>query len=229
VSVPNPSAESTIDLSIRRASTAEHVADALREAIVERKLKPGTPLREGAIAGSVGVSRNTVREAFRLLAREGIVKHNLHRGVVVTRLSEEDVADIYAVRRVIEGAAVGTRRGLTEEDVAALDEPVRALERARRGRDWRRIVDNDLRFHRRLVRLHRSPRLEQLHAAVLTELRLAASIFDRLYEDAGHVDDHREIYELLVRGEHGRCRKLLDRHLVDAEGLLRRIVREDGD
>jgi DNA-binding GntR family transcriptional regulator len=229
LSVPREAVAGPLELSIKRTSTAEQVAEALREAIVARELKPGTPLRESFIASSAGVSRNTVREAFRLLTREGLVNHNLHHGVVVTKLSEDDVADIYAVRRVVEGAAVGGRRTLTAAEVSALREPLDDLERARGEHDWRGIVDNDLRFHRQLVRLQGSPRLESFHAGLLMELRLAAAIFDRLYEDGGGVDQHREIFELFVSGERGRCRRLLDRHLIEAEGLLRQIVREEVD
>jgi DNA-binding GntR family transcriptional regulator len=218
---------SEVKLSIERTSTAEHVADALREAIFGGDLRPGSPLREGAISNSVGVSRNTVREAFRLLSREGLVKHVLHHGVVVTQLSEADVDDIYAVRIVIELAALGRRsRRLSLDELAGLAEAVEELERGLGEHDWRRIVDNDFRFHRELVKLLHSPRLEQVHASALMELRLLASTFDRLYENAAQVHEHRLIYELLERNERARCRKLLEEHLSAAEVLLCRIARE---
>jgi DNA-binding GntR family transcriptional regulator len=41
------------------------------------------------------------------------------------------------------------------------------------------------------------------------------------------IEEHREIFDLLVGGERGRCRQLLERHLNDAETLLRQIVREE--
>jgi DNA-binding GntR family transcriptional regulator len=224
---PDPLADGAPALFIKRTSSAEQLADALRNAIVGRDLRPGSPLRESSISSSAGVSRNTVREAFRLLTREGLVSHTLHHGVVVTELSEQDVADIYAARRIVEGTAVVKRRPLTTTEIAGLREPLDELEDARREHDWRRIVDNDLRFHRNLGRLHRSARLESFHAGLLMELRLVASISDRLYEDAGGIDQHREIFELLIRGERARCRRLLDRHLIEAESLLRQIVHEE--
>ena len=51
-------------LQIKRASTAEQVAEALREMILRGEIEQGQPLREVALAASIGVSRNTMREAI---------------------------------------------------------------------------------------------------------------------------------------------------------------------
>jgi len=66
-----------------RASTAEHAADVLRRQIAQGRLRPGTRLREEQVSAAFSISRNTVREAFRLLSHERLVDHTLHRGVHV--------------------------------------------------------------------------------------------------------------------------------------------------
>src|SRR5215471_17284471 len=76
---------------IDRTSTAERVADALRDLITQGDLPAGTPLREQQLVGSLDVSRNTLREAFRLLGRERLVDYTLHRGVAVREVDEADV------------------------------------------------------------------------------------------------------------------------------------------
>jgi DNA-binding transcriptional regulator YhcF (GntR family) len=93
-------------LEIKKASTAEQVAEALRAMILSGQVAQGRPLREVALAERIGVSRNTMREAIRILAREGLVAHELHKGAVVTTLAERDVEDIFRVRRALELAAV---------------------------------------------------------------------------------------------------------------------------
>ena len=45
------------------------------------------------------VSRNTLREAFRLLSHEGLLVHELHRGVFVRELDEADLVDLYRLRQ----------------------------------------------------------------------------------------------------------------------------------
>src|SRR6266446_586859 len=87
---------------INRISVADQVASILRRRILDGELLPGTALQEVPMATSLGVSRNTVREATRILSLEGLLKRSAHRGVAVAQLSLEDVAEIYRVRRRLE-------------------------------------------------------------------------------------------------------------------------------
>jgi len=73
-------------------SVADQVASILRRRILDGELLPGTALQEVPMATSLGVSRNTVREATRILSLEGLLKRSAHRGVAVAQLSLEDVA-----------------------------------------------------------------------------------------------------------------------------------------
>ena len=91
--------------AIQRQSTTEQAAAALRDAILSGEIPPGTPLREAALAAELGVSRNTLREAARLLGGEGLVRHQMNRGIVVAEITAADVRDIYAARAAIETAA----------------------------------------------------------------------------------------------------------------------------
>ena len=86
----------------RRESTAEAVAAVLRAQIAGGAIRPGTQLREEHIASALEVSRNTVREAFRLLSHERLVEHTLHRGVFVRVSGPQEVRDIYRTRRFVE-------------------------------------------------------------------------------------------------------------------------------
>ena len=68
---------------IHRVSVADQVASVLRQQILTGELRPGMPLQEAPLATSLGVSRNTMREATRILSLEGLLKRRIHRGVVV--------------------------------------------------------------------------------------------------------------------------------------------------
>src|SRR5215468_9117912 len=91
---------------IHRVSVADQVAAVLRQRILTGELRPGMPLQEMSLAVSLGVSRNTMREATRILSLEGLLKRNAHRGVAVCQLSAKDVQEIYSLRRMLEIAAV---------------------------------------------------------------------------------------------------------------------------
>src|SRR5689334_10494135 len=86
----------------RRLSTAEHAAAVLRAQITYGALPPCTRLREEEVAESFDISRNTVREVFRLLAHERLVEHVAYRGVHIRRLGAADISSMYLTRRLIE-------------------------------------------------------------------------------------------------------------------------------
>ena len=94
---------------LERASTAQKVADMLRERVLDGELAPGLRLSEEAIGGALGVSRNTLREAFRLLTRDRLLVHEHSRGVFVRRPTADDVRDLYKARRVLDEVAATIR------------------------------------------------------------------------------------------------------------------------
>jgi DNA-binding GntR family transcriptional regulator len=212
-------------LEIKRASTAEQVADALRTMIVRGELEPGAPLREVSMAASIGISRNTMREAIRLLAREGLVTHNMHRGALVTRLTEEDVVDIFRVRRTLEIEAVQASAHASRDQLAPLEATLRRFEQAAEEDSYESIIDSDVEFHERLVGMLGSPRLDRFFRAIQAELRLCLSITDTHDQPDRLIAEHRELYELLAAGRQADCIERMTEHLIQAEALVKDIVR----
>ncbi|HVY14424.1 MAG TPA: GntR family transcriptional regulator [Rhodopila sp.] len=101
--------QSTAPVGFRRIG-AEHaplrdqVAENLRLAILEGRLKPGERLIEDRLAEEFGVSRNPIREAIRTLASEGLIEVNARRGAVVTTLTPEEAEELLEVRATLEAA-----------------------------------------------------------------------------------------------------------------------------
>src|SRR3989449_10024938 len=203
---------------INRVSVADQVASILRRRILDGELLPGTALQEVPMATSLGVSRNTVREATRILSLEGLLKRRAHRGVAVAQLSLEDVAEIYRLRHLLEIPAV---RAAKTEDSDVLTEMRRALEgyeEAVEGVDWVRAVRFDLSFHTLLIRFHRNRRLESFYQKLIGELRMGMVLVDRGHDDPGRlVPAHRRLYQLLLAGKLKQCAALLAQHLDDSE------------
>src|SRR3954462_10677151 len=102
-------------LSLEHSSTVERVADELRRAVFEGEIESGTPLREVALAESLGVSRPTVREALALLVAEGLATREPNRGVSVSSPDPESVRDVSNARTVLETAGVRNWSNATEE------------------------------------------------------------------------------------------------------------------
>lgn len=225
------SAETMVDFPvIERSSTSDAVAGALRTRITGGDLAPGIPLPEIALTESMGVSRNTTREALRILTREGLVAHHMHRGATVAVLSEEDVTDIFEVRRTLEMAAVEASRELDFERLAPLRAAVADIAAAAAAHEPSRWVKSDVEFHRRLVGLLESTRLNRFFEQLQGELWLCLALITRRPEEPDPlIEEHGELCELMANGEQDACRLRLERHLANSEENLKSIARSIAD
>jgi GntR family transcriptional regulator, rspAB operon transcriptional repressor len=116
----------------RRATRANRVFDAVRQAIVQLQLRPGNLLSEAEIARQLGVSRQPVREAFIKLAEVGLVEVRPQRGTFVVLISIREVQNARFIREAIEVAVV--RKAALEATDARIKELRRIIEeQARMG------------------------------------------------------------------------------------------------
>ncbi|MGC5010538.1 GntR family transcriptional regulator [Streptosporangium sp. DT93] len=204
-----------------RSSTAEKVADILRDRIADGSFVPGERLSEESIGAVLEVSRNTLREAFRLLGHERLLEHRLNRGVFVRVLSAEDVADIYRVRRVIEGAAVRSGANVTPAALAMIKEAVSEASLAAGEGRWQDVGTANIRFHQNLAALNGSPRLNETMRQLLAELRLVFHVMrnPRSFHEP-FVARNLELVELIEGGRTAEAERALENYLNDAEELL---------
>ncbi|MEF3117291.1 GntR family transcriptional regulator [Streptomyces chrestomyceticus] len=203
-----------------RSSTAERVADILRDRITEGYFPPGARLSEESIGGALGVSRNTLREAFRLLTHERLLVHQLNRGVFVRIVTVADLDDIYRVRTLVECAAVRSL-GEPPHPVGAMEAAVVAGETAFEERAWRDLGTANLRFHQAVAGLAGSPRTDELMRGVLAELRLVFHVMDdpRRFH-APYLTRNRQILEELQAGDGAAAELLLESYLEDSRVQL---------
>ena len=97
----------------------------LREDILSGKYEENEELREVAIGEELGVSRTPVREAFRQLELEGLIRIIPNKGAYVTGISAKDVKDIYMIRSRLEGlAARWATENITDEQLEEMEENV---------------------------------------------------------------------------------------------------------
>ena len=197
-------------------SVADRVADELRLQLAEGVLLPGARLTESTIAEDLGVSRNTVREAFAELASERLVVRHPNRGVFVASLEAGDIHDVYTVRRVIEVSAI--RGGGSPEAVAAVRAAVEEGKIAAAANDDEGLGTANQHFHKAIVALAGSRRLNTIMSQVLAEMRL---FFHKATMDAhfysGYLKDNEEICVALEAGELDRAAELLLAYLDRSE------------
>src|SRR5246500_1608999 len=199
---------------IHRVSIADQVAGILRQRVLTGELRPGTSLQEIPLAESMGVSRNTMREAMRILSLEGLLKRSIHRGIAVAQLSLKDVHEIYHVRRVLEISAVLAASEPAPDLLRELRAALEQYEDAVRASDWVNAVSHDLHFHSLLICFLGNKRLEAFYQKTIGELRMGMVLVDRRHDQPDIlVPVHRKLYQLLTAGKLKECATVLSRHL----------------
>ena len=209
--------------AIRRQTTVTLVADELRRRIMAGAIPEGQQLRQEALAADLGVSRIPVREALRQLEAEGFVSIASHRGAVVSKLSLDEIAELFELRIRLEcwllGLAVPQMRGSDlEEAEAALETMISN----RKIENWGQL---NWQFHAALY----GP---SGRTATLRILRRISENMDRYIRlqislTSGQLKAHREHKQLLQlcrAGNVSRAVATLEEHIVDVrDGLMRQL------
>ncbi len=220
-----PLSELPLHVPLDRRAAASQIAERVRESILRGDMEPGRPLREADLAAAFHVTRNTVREALRLLSQEGLTSHQVHRGVAVRRLTTEEVKQVFGVRAIVETAVAERAGSLTQEEMASLQAPLTASERAaEKSRDYPEVLRQNLEFHRRLVALMGNPRLDQVFDELAAEVTLALV---SLHADVAGpwLQRNRALLRLLGEGKARQFRSEMRRYLDDSlEDVLARIA-----
>jgi DNA-binding GntR family transcriptional regulator len=235
MSTPSPASPFTETPRPRRLRVADEVAGILRDAIlqgIDGVYAPGTQLTEVSTSRALGVSRATLREAFGLLAQEGLLTISPHRGTYVSDITADDVREIYLVRRTLELSAVEHINDAPPGTLALLRDAIDRMHRADEAGQWHGLVDADLLFHQRLVASLGSETLTQVYGQVTSRMRLCMLILDRMSRMQPEaiisearslpiVDSHAEIVDLMAAGRAARARTRLARIIrLDERYLL---------
>lgn len=201
-----------------------HAADRLRTMIADGALAPGAKLSEQALSGELGISRNTLREAFAMLAAENLVARLPNRGGFVTDPTADDVRDLYAARLVLETGAVLWGE-LDGPAVARLREIVAAALTAVEAGDAPTMADANQRFHREIVAAAGSRALLAEMDRALARMRL---VFHAMTDEpgfhAGYAHRNSEVLAALEAGDRARAVELLRDSLSAArDEILARV------
>ncbi|WP_188407767.1 GntR family transcriptional regulator [Agaricicola taiwanensis] len=204
----------------RRDRTLTLVArDRLEELILTGELQAGSRLNELTLSRQLGVSRGPIREAARLLERDGLVSSIANQGVFVRQLSVEDAVELYEMRAVIAGYAcscLAKRAG--KEEKAELRRLVEEMDQCIievREDDY--FVLN-LRFHDRIAELSGGRRTSELYSSLGKEVRLLRRRVLR-GKDAMEFSngEHKEILKAIELGDVATARDAAEQHHISGK------------
>jgi DNA-binding GntR family transcriptional regulator len=209
-----------------RGGMPDAVASALREAILNGDLEPGAWLREAEVARELNVSRTPVRDAFRMLAAEGLVSINVNQGAIVTPMTSDDILELYVMRESLEGLA--TRLAAKRSPQRCLEEfsPIIAdMKKAAKSADIKELSRLNFAFHAVI----RDAAGNRYLGRALTQVQNAARRFpDPTLGLPGRVtesmDEHLAIADAITQGDSATAERLAMEHMRHLAELRIRML-----
>ncbi|OZC59823.1 GntR family transcriptional regulator [Rhodococcus sp. 06-621-2] len=200
------------------APLREQVIGALREAILDSRLRPGQRLVERELIEQLGVSRTTVREALRELTSEGLVTVVPQRGAIVSAPSVEDATDLYEARAVLESLVVerfvkrATKSQILQLDAAA----ERFAEVSESGASLHEVLAAKDVFYDVLVAGSGSSVLQQLTEGIQARVRVLRGTGVAPQGHGGAIEELRAIVSAISDGDGPRAAGLYTLHIQRA-------------
>lgn len=220
-------AESASPAGARDPGTAlyEWVVNELRERIYRYELSPGDWIDEQRLAQELGVSRTPLREGLKLLAAEGLVTVKPRRGCYVTKLTDEDVDQIFELMARLEGwCAQQAASRLTDADMRRLEDMHASLEKHAAAHDAGRYHEKNVEFHAEIQRLSGNRWLADVVADLRIVMRLArvqTLRYPGRFETS--IEEHRALMDALRERNPRRAETTMRTHLMNQLDVLHRL------
>lgn len=209
------------------ARSSQEIAGDIAAAIAERRLPPGAKLKEEALARLYCVSRTKIRAALLMLSKDELIQIIPEKGACVSRLSEREALEIFAVRRILEAAlAREFVEKADEADYRQLEEHMAAERKALDSNDTQlrtRLLGD---FHMLLAEIAGNQVLLDILRKLMARTSLAAMQSQSSQAAACSSDEHRLFIEAAKSGDADRAVDLMLRHLDHVKETLCMNYRE---
>jgi DNA-binding GntR family transcriptional regulator len=200
---------------IKLRTLTHQVYQNLKDRITNRQIHPGTQLIVHQIAQELGVSSTPVREAFRLLEKEGLLRNVPHCNAVVIEQSRKDFEEMFAVRRTLEMLAVRAAcEQLVESDLtqlAGILEEGQTCVRQKHVEGWIKADEN---FHRLISEKCGNKILKQMLDMLLDRMRIYRML--TAWNQPGiemAVQEHEAIFSAIKSRDAARAEELMSKHI----------------
>lgn len=204
-------------------AAADAAANLLRNEILAGQHYSGEQLRETHISTRLGLSRNTIREAYRKLEAEGLVIHVPNRGVYVAGFDLPRVKELYAFRLITE---CGTLRSLSKDEACRL---AMNLTDTLSNTDNANIANRNNEFHLTIVAASHSPELVSTARSILAQLRLCFISYPASLDiHLTFEERHKAIIDVLSKGDTAGAANLMKTYLRDSYDTLCRAMSSAG-
>ena len=172
---------------IPSGEAAQQAATQIRQAIIMGRYKPGARLIERELTEQLNVSRHPVREALRVLAREGFVELYRNRGAQVSNIEASHVSEIYAIRMALGSLAldrlIGADRSIDPSDIRRLEILKDKALRCAAQHKHDEAVEADLAFQQLIIDASRLDRVQRYFGELTDDVRRFSRTLGIVYTD----------------------------------------------
>ncbi|MDL0433879.1 GntR family transcriptional regulator [Marinobacter sp. TBZ242] len=209
---------------LRTVSVVEAVAEQLSEDIFNGIYRPGDVLTETQLSERFDVPRQTIRSAIVMLLHDGILRRERNKSVYVPLFSEDDIRDLFAVRRLVEmeTARILCSRGILPEGA---ENAVRSMERLSDENSCDELLKYDYQFHQALIEATGSTRLQKFYRSISSEMRLALTYFrSGDFSPSQMAREHREFLDAIRSGDSSAAVKACQIHIEESETFVNQTI-----
>ena len=214
-------------------SIVDHTAKALEDMIIKGKLKPGQKVKEQEISTRLGISRPPLREAFKLLEAEGLIRREPRRGVFVSELQDRDIWEIYTLKLALYtlGVTLAVDK-ITNTEVEKLERVVAQMEKSVYGDgspDVMRYDELNNLFHEMTANIAGHARLKKIQQSLNNQIKRIAY---RSFADRKHLEVscryHRRILDAIKAKDKTKAEQLTREHILRGLEVQEKIRKRTG-
>ena len=197
---------------IKMPSAKEKVAAELRKAILSRQMKEGEVLVLENIARQLNVSAMPVREAFQILARDGLIQLRKNKGAVVLGITETYIREHYQLRAILESSAAALaadEKKDYEELEAVYDEAKEALEQG----EFQQYTDLNRAFHNEIWTLAGNQKMKKMIAELWNGLSMGNMVSEEEYAKVS-IEEHGRIMDAIKKHNTEKAKQEMYDHIM---------------
>jgi len=204
----------------------DRIYKTIKTDITSGRIKPGERLLEEKLASQFEVSRTPIREVIRQLESEGLATVEKRKGATVTKLSFEEIDEIYSIRIILEGhAAALTVKGLGPQEIDALKEFQKLFVEHAKGRKYAEWLATGIRFHSFFAENCGSRTLYKMIDDLRSRVHRYQYIVTTNDESiARHTKEHQAIIDAALKKDPKLARKAMEAHLKSVYKELERVL-----
>ena len=191
---------------------------AIKHAVIEQALTPGTKLPEDVLATHLHVSRTLVREALARLAAEGLIEAGRKRTATVAQPSRAEAQSVFEARACLEREVVRLVIARWAPAMgAALEGHVRSEEEASRTQPPAVCARLAGEFHIKLAQMAGNVVIERYVSELVSRCSLILAIYGNPHSSQCGIDEHKTLIDAFRRGDEKTAVRLMDSHLSSVQ------------